>query len=359
VLAGLAACGGDGGDAGLDRSGSSEVDGPAVTFAEAPDTYAITYRVSTLAGDEVTVSSERVVADRPFGSRVELESADDEIVGRRVSRFGVLAVEGEGSARVLSVAPALGTSDVRPDAVLGEAVERGLAERRERREVGERPCQVYRLGSTASDGSLVPAGTTVDEYADLCVDARGLVLEEWWVRDGRPLRHRLAVDVDDAAPVAAAVLRLDAERSATAAATDGSVVASDQQPAFELDPPDDFGHVGRFDVTPAQLNPPGAAGGAAPPARTTIADVWTSDADFLVLDHGPGVIGPHPYAVAVDLAGLGPGELILDLRASEVRITLGDGSTVRLYGTLAPEVLLAMAATITPRAPAQSTAPGP
>ena len=289
------------------------------------------------SADGVAISTEEISVSRPFESRVEVR-ADGEVTARRVSRFGELVIEGDGGVQVLGVPPALGTSDVRPDAVLDDAVERGMAERREVREVAGLRCRVHRLGSTASDGTLVPVGTTVGTYADLCVDARGLVLEEWWVQQGAALRHRLAVEVEvDDVSFTRSTFALPDEQPA--GPTQGSVVEVPDGPGFAAPP--GFTDVGRFEVTVAQLQTPGSS--EVVPGRTSVAAVWRRGADLLVLEEARGTLPPTSYGIPTDVPGVGPAELVLDLRASELRFTTDGGDTVRLYGTVAPDELLQLA----------------
>lgn len=246
--------------------------------------------------------------------------------------------------RVLAVPPALGTSDLRPDVALPEAVERHLAERREVREVAGRRCQVFRVGSTASDGTLVPIGTTAEEHADVCVDEQGLVLEEWWVKDGEPIRQRVAIAVDADAETDDEDFELAGEGAATRGPLDGSVVETDDVPTLvELPAPDGYVRLGRYDVTAAQVQQPGS--GEVPSPVTTVAEVWVRGADFVVLEHGFPAVEPHPYGIDAQTE-LGPAELIVDLRASELRFTTPDSRTVRLYGTVTPQELLALASTL-------------
>ena len=300
-------------------------DGADVTIEDPPRAYAITYRITSDGAE----STERVVARRPFSSRVEVD-AGGAVVARRVSRFATLVVEGDEATSSLTVSPALGTADVRPDAVLDSAVDAGIVERREVREVAGRTCQVHRFGSSAADGTIVPVGSTPGEHADVCIDGRGLVLEEWWVRDGKPLRQRLATDVDVGALVDDEMFTLTGERDAARSRSDGSIAPTTAPAAFRIEPPRRFETLGRYDLTIAQVE------------RTVIADVWTDGADLLVLEHGVGDVDPHPYGTPVDLGAAGAGELVLDLRASEVRVALG-GLTVRVYGTIAPDALVDVA----------------
>lgn len=266
--------------------------------------------------------------------------AGGKVTARRVSRFGELVIEGDGGVQVLGVAPALGTSDVRPDAVLDDAVARGMAERREVREVAGLRCRVYRLGSSASDGTLVPVGTTDGEHADVCVGARGLVLEEWWIQQGEALRHRLAVDVEvDDVTFDDGTFTLPDE--APAGPTQGSVV---EIAGAITAAPSGFTVVGRFEVTPAQLQQPGTS--EIPPARTSVAVVWRRGVDLLVLEHGPGSVPPTPFGIPTEVPGVGPAELVLDLRATELRFTSELGDTVRLYGAVPPGELLELAASL-------------
>lgn len=319
----------------LVREGSEKIDA-RFAFDDAATDYRITYRVRAASADGVATSTEEVSVLRPFASRVEVR-VDDEVIARRVSRFGELVIEGDGGVQVLGVSPALGTSDVRPDAVLEDAVERGMAERREVREVAGLRCRVYRLGSTASDGTLVPVGATGGTHADVCVDAHGLVLEEWWVQQGEALRHRLAVEVDlDDVSFTRSTFALPDEQPP--GPTQGSVV---EIPGTATAAPSGFSVVGRYEVTAAQLQQPGS--GEIPPARTVVAIVWRRGVDLLVLEEAPGALPPTTYGIPTEVPGVGPAELVLDLRASELRFTTDGGDTVRLYGTVTPDELLDLA----------------
>jgi hypothetical protein len=334
VLA-VGGCSSGGGDDGLTRQGSKPATG-SVTFGDPAIAYRITYRVRAASGVDVTESTETISARRPFDSRVEIHGKDGTVV-RRVGRFGALVLEGDGGVRVLAVPPSLGTSDVRPDAALDDAVDRGMAAWREVREVAGRRCRVYRLGSTSSDGTLVPLGTDDGEYADLCVDERGLVLEEWWVKDGVPLRQRLATDVEDDASFGASTFRIDGEPLPGPA--DGEVIALEPEPGQHTGPTG-FTSVGRFAVTSARIQQSPSA--EIQPARTSVVDVWRRGADFVARDRSPDDVGPSPYGVAIDVPGVGSAELVVDLRASELRIPTPAG-TERIYGTLSSTELVAVA----------------
>lgn len=332
------ACGGDDEPKHLTREGSKEIDA-RFAFGEATTEYRVTYRVRAASADGVATSTEEISVSRPFESRVVVR-ADGVVTARRVSRFGELVIEGDGGVQVLGVPPALGTSDVRPDAVLDDAVARGMAERGEVREVAGRRCRVYRVGSSASDGTLVPVNTTGGTHADVCVDAGGIVLEEWWVQQGEALRHRLAVDVEpDDVVLDDGTFTLPDEKPP--GPTQGGVVAA-PGPSFE--PPPGFTAVGRYEVTAAQLQQPGS--NEILPGRTSLAEVWRRGADLLVLEEARGELPPTPYGIPIDVAGVGPAELVLDLRASELRFTTAGGDTVRLYGTVPPTELLELAASL-------------
>lgn len=111
----------------------------------------------------------------------------------------------------------------------------------------------------------------------------------------------------------------------------------------ELPDPPGFRALGRYAVTAAQLRQPGTV---TPAPSTTLVDVWTRGADFVALDQGRLDVGSAPHAIAVEIPDVGPGELVLDLRATELRFTTATGATVRLYGTLPPGELLDLAGTL-------------
>ena len=377
------------------RRGSTEVGGAApIEISNEPDGYRIVYRVHEQG---LPLSSEVVEVVRPFDAEIRgytgtrgdgsLTSHNVTTLGRLSSGIDIdhdhdddvpddhshdddepddhthpLRQQGDAPASpaqqrtVLAIGPTLAGPDYRLAPVLEEALGRGLLERREQREVLGRRCQVYRFGTSVVGGVLRPPGDPADEYADACFDAEGLLLEEWWVVKGDPIRQRLAIDVDTQAPADVASGLADEETSIPVDRGGGSFQemqpdSSPPGPFFVAPaPPDGFEHVGRFTVIPPQ-----AEAFTSPERRsyiiTSTADVWRRGIDVVVLDQG-GTLGrvkpfePEPAGVPIELGALGTGEAIVGLGGSEVRVVREPGDYIRVYGTLPTAELAAFAVTL-------------
>jgi hypothetical protein len=338
----------------LDRVGSEEVRvGGTVTAAErVPLTYRVTYR-ARLPGAEPT--TEVVTLRRPFESRVEVwqgPAASGERLSLQESSFGLLAVATSTQAPVVTVVgPAVASPDLRFDVALPAALEQGLLERREIRRVAGRLCQVYRAGTSVSAGQLV--APTDDEYADACVDGEGLLLEEWWVTEGRTVRQRVAVAVETGVDVDDSLFTLPRDPTVPAEDGGGGIrrLAEGSAPPGEFfevgTPPAGMSLLGRFAVVPTQPQQ------FTDPARqgdilATTADVWVRGADFVVVDQG-GALGssevyaPDPELPHAAVGALGEAELHMRLDRLEVRIHLDGNRFVRVYGTVPVDDLLAVA----------------
>jgi hypothetical protein len=342
-------------DPGL-RAGSRRASGPVVEIGDEPVAYHITYRVEDRSDDERRVTTDRVWVRRPFESRLETWRGDEQLAVE-IAAFGRLATGTVDQDRlVTAVPPGLPASDSRVEPVLEAAVDAGVVERRERREVLRRPCQVYRSGAFFTGGALQPP--TAAEHADSCVDAAGIVLEEVLFLKGNVRHRRVAVDLD-------LTPRLDDELFATGEPTaevrdgGGSVQEADpgsrpqgeywEPPNLHLADLDFAGFEGRFSVIPPQ-----AQNFDDPSRRDRIvagtSDVWThvNLIDFVVVDQGGTLGGAAPFEMSddtprVDLGNLGEGEVLIGSRGNEVRVLLDGGRYLRVYGPLPTDRLVEIA----------------
>ena len=300
--------------------------------------------------------SEQIWVKRPFQSRLESYAGPRPGPVTTETETGLrhnANRSGEAAPVVITRPPGLAGADLRVDPVLGDAIAAGLLERREWRRVLDRPCQVFRAGASVSSGEL-RRPTPDGEYADICIDQRGHVLEDWWIgEDGRPIQQRLAIDIEDGVPIADDFFRLPTTPTVAADQGAGSVkaISADSKPPeaefYVLDsPPPGFVHQGRFTVVPAQ------AGLLDPAQRTSImasvADVFVRGPDFLIVDQG-GTLGGKPAfeygedTKKADLGPLGQGEERLAFSGNEVRVILPTGRHVRVHGTLPIGDLVAIA----------------
>jgi hypothetical protein len=310
--------------------------------------YRITYEIDDQGA--MTTTEVRTV-HRPFLGRVDTTG------GIRITDAGVLATaptDGEWVRIEVPIAPAGG--DVRPDAVLDEALDAGIVEERGRREVAGRDCRVIALGGPVLGGTLTPIGAVEGESAVACIDDGGLVLAEMWTVDGATRRRIEAIDVeignvDDDVFSLSDTMQVLPYRSGGGSVR---VVEDDEDPGFAerwrlATAPKGFEHAGRYAVLPPLL---GQQVDATRPRVADVAlltDVWVDGADLVLVDQGAvrqGGAPPwdaRPYVRRVDLGALGRGELVLDLRMSELRVTRPDGGFVRVAGTVAPARLIELA----------------
>jgi hypothetical protein len=328
------------------RAGSVEDDGAAVRITSVPAAYTATYRVEDRSGRNLVVTTERYWVRRPFDSRIETYSSSGRFEGLRQSAFGVLVNQSPSSEPLnIAVPPSLASGDLRLDAALPAAVAGGAALRRERRRVYGRPCQVYRFGGPVSAGTLTAYRPPSVDYADVCVDAHGIVLEEAWTSRDRLIRRRVAVHLSVNPPIDETRFAITLPPSA--ASLQGSVKRIPPPRRWTLAaPPSGFESLGSYAVAvPAAAIAQPGGGPAAAPVSTT--DVYVNGPQLVIVDQDPSLVGfvagdARPIR-NVDLSPLHAGQLVLDGRLNEVRGATPDGSYVRILGTLPPEDLVALA----------------
>lgn len=325
----------------LERRGSEEVEAPAAgdsfVIGAGPAAYTIRYALREPGRPD---AAETVAVARPYRSK---RSSPTETTVTDFARLQVTPAK--GAVSVLSPPPA--AVDPRPALVVARAVEEGLLEAREWRKVLGRRCRVHRGLSSVASSTISAALPT--QHTDVCVDAEGLVLEEWQVFEGKAVRQRVATAIETSADVEA----VTAEPTLAVAQGGGSVLAVD--PASE--PPGTFYVLdaapagatrrGRYAVVPPQ---PGLADESERRrAVASTADVYERGADVLVVDRGATLnqedaFQPRPEGRPVELGPtLGTGELLLSWTGPEVRVKLTDGRFVRVLGTLTIEEVVAAA----------------
>ncbi len=349
----------------LSRSGSRLVstagERTPLGIESTPERYRVTYRLELYQEDAVRETTDTLEVRRPFESRL-VSRVGTRVLTSRASRLGVLAFGSADGPISIASAPTLGSADLRFDLALGEAVRLDLVELREQRQILGRRCQVVRFGSTVSSGELRPVGSRDEEHADVCVDAKGLLLEEVWIKDGRPLQRRIATAVAVDPLLADDRFRLENERELTTDEGNGFFRPIDpstrlEGTTYELpEAPAGFTYVGRFAVQTPRLSLEG--GNPIEPARpredVSQIDVWSNGPDLLVLSTSLGsdlaaLPDDAETALPVDLGGdLDDAVAVLDLRSNEVRAELSGGRFLRLAGTVPRDALIALARTLRP-----------
>jgi hypothetical protein len=330
---------------------------PGPAAFSAPDRYRITYRVSAPgAPDHI----EEMWVDRPFASVVRDLSGGVPYI-ERVTRLGELVLAGTGPEAALVHVPLMpAPTDIRLDAVLGAALHLHRLVARGTTTVGGQRCQTFRSAAPLASGPLgvVNSGSM---YVDSCIDARGLLVGESTVRDGKVVARREAISV--AVGLAAGTDR-DAAMNGVKPATNhggGGVRALtlDSRPSsgpFWDVPraPDGYVHAGRYAVVPSQpqayedrsgLNALGVPGSLV----ASIDDVYVRGRDAIVIEQGSTVndakFSPPTGGENIDLGSvLGRGQLLLSASASEVAAEPHEGRRfVRVIGTATPDELIAIA----------------
>ena len=325
----------------LNRSGLVEI-------SDEPEAYRLVYRVETYGGGDPTVTRDELTVRRPFESRTTKRSGpegDDGVRSEQVGALGRLFVPKAPSsdAVLLETGPSLAPSDVRIAPVLDDLLAAGRVEAREWRSVGRRPCQVLRFGGPISSGTVAAELVPDVEYADACVSEQGLVLEEVWVEGGRVQRRRLATSVqkgeeavgEDAFDIGSIEpLPVDEGGGSFRPVAPGSAYAA---PFWVLEEPPLGDHRGRWAVV--------APAGSDPKDEETeerrlgfVADVWATGVDVVVVEQGSTSGGVAPFQLGdgpkVSVDGLGEGEVVFDLRTSEIRFRRPAGYFVRVRGTV-------------------------
>ena len=333
-----------------------------------PAGYHVVYRV-TVAGQQAYTDD--LWVERPF------ESMDVTRPGRSpafltiVSRLGAQVLKaGNGAAPSLVRVPVgLPAGDVRVDPVLAPGVAAGRLLVVGRDSVLGRACRVLRsAASLRAPGPLLPLRPG-NSYVDTCVDREGIVLKESTYRDRSLAQLRVAVTLQVGAAAGAAG---DYAMSAPPTPFDkggGSFVPltfSSSPPGVSWYParlPPGFVHTGRYDVIPSQpqaFNPdvpqPSGAGGLPAGLVAELDDAFVRGPDLIVLQQGATAGGsrfqPPTGGQAVDLGGLGRGQLLLSAGGSVVTAEPGGGSRfIRVSGTVPPTTLLAVARSLQVEAP--------
>lgn len=361
AIAVVAACSGSAGDGGWDREALSTPveDDPDFRIGDHADPYRVTYLLEDLGDSDVADSTEVLVVRAPFDSVLEGRSGPPpgrDATTRQIVDFSRFRVGAADAGLTVYRVPGPTPSDLRLAAVLDEAMEAGLVTRREQREVAGRRCQVVRSGTLLGAGPL--RAPTEEEYADSCVDAAGILLEEILYLNGQPSLRRVATEVDDAVEVDPVEME------------PGDVVVPVDQgggSVLEVDPtagsigsfwtlpdgavPTGFTYRGRWAVIPAQPEEFSDPARADSIVAGTV-DVWVRGPDVVVVYQG-GTRGqgrahaPVTGAETVEAGDLGPAELVLSATGSEVRAALGSGRFVHVIGTIDPADLVGVASALT------------
>jgi hypothetical protein len=343
------------------------VDGDPTPIDRGPaGEYVLTYRVEGFAPEGgAVIDLERREVRAPYASRVETvadEGTEDDrpTFFLQVADFGVLQTgrEDEDPAP-LRVEPAVAAGSAQLALDVPAGIDAGVLEwRHEARTILDRRCEVYRTGGPVDVGALTAPDVDEQQWADLCVTADGLLLQEEWVIDGAPFRRRTAVELDESVELDDATFVPSGEVVDSAETGALAELTPDSMPpgaAFWSLPsaPDGFELRGRFGYSP----PRGQADlGAIDQSKVALVlDVYEDgDGGLIVVANGgtsdnSTIVAVDPAGPTVDLGpALGVGEPVLGALQNEVRVGFDRGRFLRVWGTLPIDDLAALARTLVP-----------
>ena len=316
-------------------------DGATLAITSAPSAFGIRYRIETYPTSEAdgggkgpAVTTEDVMVRRPFDGRIVEREGEPPGERLQLDLRSVLGRRGDYTrpteVQSSKDAPAAAVGDVRLDATLGALVDAGFLLPRERRRALGRECQVYRTGLPLE--SLSVSAPTEDSYADACVDASGLILEELAVSGGTLSSRVTAVEVDDRAAFSAETFAIEGPTGVGAGGVELDRVDAGATLSTKLwvftQPPAGFEGNGRFLLT--------APDGAGAPQPRYV-DVFTRGPDFLVIEQGVLSAEPDPPVLPgtdVDLGPLGSATVVPLLTGNTLTAHPGEDWFVKVVTTL-------------------------
>jgi hypothetical protein len=339
---------------------SSSDDDPAATDAPTAPTDGVP---ATAVSRTYTTSTEQFRVQRPFQTHIDSRTGAPPGGAAQWSIISDLGVSsssttGDESPSVDTITPSAGIGDWRLDAVLDDLVADKTFVLRERRALLGRDCQVYRTGSPLENYSVT--APTAATYADVCIDASGLVLEQVAVSNGAVLEHLTATAVD-VAPTLTDDDFAVTEPPATLAQGGMSLVLIDGPPtdasywSFPT-PPAGYTLLGRYTLSQnatdsGTVSPTGDSTGDSTPLGTTTVvvsyvDVYKNGADTIVVLQGPTSVEPTADAPGADATSTALGAVTVDSKLTGSQIVAHPTSTadwfVQVSGTVPRATLLAM-----------------
>ncbi len=180
----------------------------ALGITASPAAYEVVYDVKTFTDDADDLhTTQTFTALRPFDSKVvstgaATTSSTPDTTDKATTDFTfttnkTLVQQITTSATsTYSSPPDVGGADFRFDTSLADLVAEGTYVLKERRTLLDRECQVYRTGKAPDERTT--AVPTETDFADVCIDASGLLLEQVVVSGGAVVARKTALSVDTA-----------------------------------------------------------------------------------------------------------------------------------------------------------------
>ena len=320
-----------------------------------PMSFQILYHDVENVGTGATVRYERLTVQRPFsssdlrypsppGARSVPQS------GTYFSATELFSVDSRGVHPVSGREPGPGGDDQDLVTQLPDLEARGLARPLSTTlTLAGRTCQEYRLSEPPA-GALTPLSGS--DHDDLCITSDGLELAEDWTYHGHLVLHRRAVQVTEG-PVRSPVTPAPDDRSPQGSGAASAFVTNGAK-TFLPRPPVPAGFRRAEEVGFIEPDPQNAQAILA----SSVTWSFTSGPDVITVEAGTSPPGDLPWATettrttSIRLAGLGSATTALRSDGCEIRVDLGNGSWVRIRGTVPLANLVSYAETVpAPAAP--------
>ncbi len=346
-------------------------------LTEAPAAYTITYELQSSDSDNAsgttvpepeartyTASTEGFRVQRPFRTHIDSRTGappGGSVQWTIVSDLGLSSSDTTGDEKpsVDSITPSAGIGDWRLDAVLGDLVADNTFVPRERRTLLGRECQVYRTGAPLENYQITaPTDTT---YADVCIDATGLVLEQVAINGGALLEHLTATEIDLAPSLTDQDFAITGSPASladggTSLSPIGSAPADDSYWGFATAPAG-YQLQGRYTLQQnatdhSAVSPTGTIGDTTSPTDlgpttvvTSYVDVYTSAASLIVVLQGPTSVEPSDDNPGSDATSDALGKVTVESKLTGTQILGHPAATpdwfVEVSGTMERSDLLA------------------
>lgn len=312
------------------------------TITETAESYRIRYLLESFGAGEPKVFDYTLTVRRPFDQDQDYKDGGA-LVFRQIQNFGVGALYQQVNPvpEVVRASPAIAETDTRFSAIIDDLVADGIYLPKERRKVLDSECVVYRTGSAVGAREFTKAKPT--NYADICIDARGFVLEELSVQDGKVFARRTAVELElTPADLSALAIPTDATVSPTTEFSEipTNVKPDDNYHAIAL--PNGYSLKGRYKVV---------EGTDQPEPKTTYSDVYVKGLSTIIVRQG---LETEEAKIEFDTAETRPVPAMLDARYFRVAtgsVLIGHptaGWYVRIFATEPWITLAQVGATLAP-----------
>ena len=345
----------------------------ALAITKPLSSYDIIYDSTYNSSGRSSTSTNDYLIQRPFNSLLSIKSADPEANTdfTAVSSLGIYSNVSGGTPNAQTNIPTAGLADFRYDASLADLLTAGTYVLRERRTLIGRECQLYRTGQSPETYAL--AVPTATDFADLCIDASGLILEEITVVSGNFQEHIVATSVNESPTIGADTFKAVAAPPALSASGTSLTDLDAAKPPVPgywgfTTLPTGYTLKGRYTFAQNIADPSADTASTVPttpPATestdTTVAktivvpsyvDVFTNGIDYIVIHQGPTSVLPTDdarSATATTSALLGSVKTASGVTGTTMLIAPPSPASwfLEVSGTLAKDALAKIADTLT------------